>query len=58
VKVQQAQAQYDVAVTNLKFAAFLVVEDPSAYMDALRDAVHELEDAWNDLVDARRAGAS
>jgi hypothetical protein len=27
-------------------------------MDALRDAVHDLEDAWNDLVDARRAGAS
>jgi len=41
VTTQQAQAQYDVAVTNLKFAAFLVVED-----------------AWNDLVDARRAGAS
>lgn len=58
MSVKQAQAQYDMAVTNLKFAAFLVVEDPAAHLDALRDAVHDLEDAWNDLVNARRAGAS
>lgn len=44
-------ATYDEAVSNLKFAAILTVDDPAMYIDLLRDAVEDLEEAWNNRVD-------
>jgi len=45
-----AQAAYDKAVANLKFAALLVLhEDGSDYLPILQDAVNDHDEAFNNL---------
>lgn len=46
------QARYEAAKQDVLFTAYLTAKDPAAYMDALRDAVDELSEAWDAYVDS------
>jgi len=46
------QARYEAAKQDVLFTAYLTTKDPAAYMDALRDAVDELTEAWDAYVDS------
>jgi hypothetical protein len=46
------ESRYEAAKQDVLFTAYLTAKDPATYMDALRDAVDELSEAWNAYVDS------
>lgn len=46
------------AIATVKFLTDAMTKDPGVYLDALRDAVFDLEDAYNAYVDIEKTKGS